>query len=69
MSGDPVNGCNCPYPYPWPAPNYCWPSTGWIHITQPAPALPTPTEDRVPLTDYDVERIAKRLAELLKSEP
>lgn len=47
----------------WPAPTY-----------QPAPQhthyhlTPNP-QPQLPLTDYDVERIAKRLAELLKEAP
>ena len=54
----------CPEPQ-WPVPTYNLPQPAQhthYHFT------PNP-QPQLPLTDYDVERIAKRLAELLKEKP
>jgi hypothetical protein len=48
--------CNSPCTCRWP-----------YHVTQPAPFVPYPVS--LKFSDEDVERIAKRVAELLKETP
>ena len=63
MSGDPlIGGCHIPFGYDPAHGLPCWPP-GWVHITQPQTFLPPSHEQR--LSDEDIERIAKRVAQLL----
>lgn len=67
MSGDPTNGCDFP-----------WPGSPWVHWPTPFPQNPfrppgwvgtfttTFPASHSGLSDEDVDRIAKRLAEILK---
>lgn len=74
MSTSNTTACNVPFPYP--SGGCTCPQGGWWSVTLPppcpvhsrytAPVYPYITPPAEPMTPADVERIARRVAELLR---
>lgn len=66
MSGDPPLGCHIPWPYPFPTSPSPYRPADWHPWPQVGTVTFTPTQPDHKLSDSDVDRIARRVVELMR---